>query len=88
MKKLGLYTEYIYRVLSFCQKDFIQGQKKYYFGWKDAELAPYLKGLMESNKKIFLITNSPFETVDVGMKYMVGEDWRDLFDVNIFNFKT
>ena len=51
-------------------------------------MAPYLKGLMESNKKIFLITNSPFETVDVGMKYMVGEDWRDLFDVNIFNFKT
>ena len=49
---------------------------------KDAELAPYLKGLIESRKKIFLITNSPFETVDVGMKYMVGEDWRDLFDVN------
>ncbi|XP_023340841.1 5'-nucleotidase domain-containing protein 3 isoform X2 [Eurytemora carolleeae] len=48
---------------------------------KDPELAPYLKGLMESKKKIFLITNSPFETVDVGMKYMVGEDWRDLFDV-------
>ncbi len=56
--------------------------KNYFVFLKDPELAPYLKGLMESKKKIFLITNSPFETVDVGMKYMVGEDWGDLFDVN------
>ena len=50
---------------------------------KDTELRPYLEELVQAGKKIFLITNSPFETVDVGMKYMVGEEWRDLFEVSI-----
>ena len=39
--------------------------------------------LQEANKKIFLITNSPFETVDAGMSYKVGEAWREYFDVII-----
>jgi len=50
---------------------------------KDKELHPYLRELVAAGKKIFLITNSPFETVDVGMNSMVGEDWRDLFEVII-----
>ncbi|ETE67404.1 5'-nucleotidase domain-containing protein 2, partial [Ophiophagus hannah] len=33
--------------------------------------------------KLFLITNSPFSFVDKGMRYMVGKDWRDFFDVVI-----
>jgi len=48
---------------------------------KDTLLAPYLISLQEAGKKIFLITNSPFETVHAGMAYMVGESWRDLFQV-------
>ncbi|XP_034032185.1 5'-nucleotidase domain-containing protein 3 [Thalassophryne amazonica] len=42
-----------------------------------------LKKLSEHGKKMFLITNSPFEFVDRGMSYIVGKEWRDLFDVVI-----
>ncbi|XP_061533085.1 5'-nucleotidase domain-containing protein 3 isoform X2 [Phycodurus eques] len=42
-----------------------------------------LKKLSEHGKKMFLITNSPFDFVDRGMNYIVGTDWRDLFDVVI-----
>ena len=39
--------------------------------------------LVEAGKQLFVITNSPFETVDKGMSFMVGASWRDLFDVII-----
>ncbi|XP_063052773.1 5'-nucleotidase domain-containing protein 3 [Engraulis encrasicolus] len=42
-----------------------------------------LTKLSENGKKMFLITNSPFDFVDRGMNYIVGKDWRDLFDVVI-----
>ncbi|XP_063150317.1 5'-nucleotidase domain-containing protein 2-like isoform X2 [Candoia aspera] len=42
-----------------------------------------LHRLAKSGKKLFLITNSPFSFVDKGMRYMVGKDWRDFFDVVI-----
>ncbi|MBN3275595.1 NT5D2 protein, partial [Polyodon spathula] len=42
-----------------------------------------LNRLVNNGKKLFLITNSPFSFVDKGMKYMVGKNWRDLFDVII-----
>ncbi|XP_069592937.1 5'-nucleotidase domain-containing protein 2 isoform X1 [Ranitomeya imitator] len=42
-----------------------------------------LNRLVKHNKKLFLITNSPFSFVNKGMKHMVGKNWRDLFDVII-----
>ncbi|XP_076877791.1 5'-nucleotidase domain-containing protein 3 [Brachyhypopomus gauderio] len=42
-----------------------------------------LKKLSENGKKMFLITNSPLDFVDRGMNYIIGKDWRDLFDVVI-----
>ncbi|XP_056596474.1 5'-nucleotidase domain-containing protein 3 [Triplophysa dalaica] len=42
-----------------------------------------LRKLSRNGKKMFLITNSPFDFVDRGMNYIVGKDWRDLFDVII-----
>ncbi|XP_062856141.1 5'-nucleotidase domain-containing protein 3 [Trichomycterus rosablanca] len=42
-----------------------------------------LKKLLANGKKMFLITNSPFDFVDRGMSYIVGKDWRDLFDIVI-----
>uniref|UniRef100_A0A8C6P0Q8 5'-nucleotidase domain containing 3 n=1 Tax=Nothobranchius furzeri TaxID=105023 RepID=A0A8C6P0Q8_NOTFU len=42
-----------------------------------------LRKLSAYGKKMFLITNSPFDFVNRGMSYIVGEDWRDLFDVVI-----
>ena len=48
---------------------------------RDPKLVPLFERLQEEKKKIFLITNSPFETVDAGMTYMMGSQWRELFDV-------
>ncbi|KAK7121519.1 hypothetical protein R3I93_022566 [Phoxinus phoxinus] len=42
-----------------------------------------LQKLSKMGKKMFLITNSPFDFVDRGMNYIVGKDWQDLFDVVI-----
>uniref|UniRef100_A0A668A6Z9 5'-nucleotidase domain containing 2 n=1 Tax=Myripristis murdjan TaxID=586833 RepID=A0A668A6Z9_9TELE len=42
-----------------------------------------LHQLVSQGKKLFLITNSPFNFVDKGMKFMVGKNWRDFFDVVI-----
>ncbi|XP_021030183.1 5'-nucleotidase domain-containing protein 3 [Mus caroli] len=42
-----------------------------------------LAKLAAHGKKMFLITNSPSSFVDKGMRYIVGKDWRDLFDVVI-----
>ena len=42
---------------------------------RDPKLVPLFERLQEEKKKIFLITNSPFETVDAGMTcvYAIGE---------------
>lgn len=48
---------------------------------RDPKLVPLFERLQKEEKKIFLITNSPFETVDAGMTYMMGSQWRDFFDV-------
>ncbi|XP_038627648.1 5'-nucleotidase domain-containing protein 2 [Tachyglossus aculeatus] len=42
-----------------------------------------LNRLLNHNKKLFLITNSPFSFVNKGMKHMVGKNWRELFDMVI-----
>ncbi|XP_075712785.1 5'-nucleotidase domain-containing protein 3 [Rhinoderma darwinii] len=42
-----------------------------------------LAKLANHGKKMFLITNSPSSFVDKGMHFIVGKDWRDLFDVVI-----
>ncbi|MCJ8734975.1 hypothetical protein PDJAM_G00241490 [Pangasius djambal] len=67
--------------------------KGYMYRWIMQDLEKYiLRGdetyavlhrLASHGKKLFLITNSPFSFVDKGMKYMVGKDWRDFFDVVI-----
>ncbi|XP_071798954.1 5'-nucleotidase domain-containing protein 3-like [Asterias amurensis] len=41
----------------------------------------YIRRLHEGGKRLFLITNSRFSFVDEGMKYLIGPDWIDLFDV-------
>uniref|UniRef100_A0AAY4DEJ2 5'-nucleotidase domain-containing protein 2 n=1 Tax=Denticeps clupeoides TaxID=299321 RepID=A0AAY4DEJ2_9TELE len=67
--------------------------KGYMYKWIMQDLEKYiLRGdetyavldrLASHGKKLFLITNSPFSFVDKGMKYMVGKDWREFFDVVI-----
>ncbi|XP_003747947.1 5'-nucleotidase domain-containing protein 3 [Galendromus occidentalis] len=50
---------------------------------KYPELKTFLQRLKENDKKMFIVTNSPFKFLDVGMQYMLGEEWQDFFDVVI-----
>lgn len=45
----------------------------------------FLNRLKSNDKKVFLITNSPFWFVNVGMTSLCGSDWVDLFDIIICN---
>ncbi|KAF1785261.1 HAD-like domain [Phytophthora cactorum] len=46
-------------------------------------LRPLLERIRDSGKKSFLCTNSSFPYINAGLKYMLGDDWRELFDVVI-----
>ncbi|RVW88352.1 5'-nucleotidase domain-containing protein [Vitis vinifera] len=56
---------------------------------KNGQLLRFLKMLREKGKNLFLLTNSPFNFVDGGMRFMLEdslgerESWRELFDVVI-----
>ncbi|KAJ8571384.1 hypothetical protein ON010_g5452 [Phytophthora cinnamomi] len=44
-------------------------------------LRPLLERIRNSGKKSFLCTNSSFSYINAGLKYMLGDDWRELFNV-------
>ena len=48
---------------------------------RSEELPRLLQRLRESGKQLFLLTNSPFSYVNDGLRYLIGPDWRDLFDL-------
>ncbi|XP_011623916.2 5'-nucleotidase domain-containing protein DDB_G0275467 isoform X1 [Amborella trichopoda] len=56
---------------------------------KNGQIFRFLKMLKEKEKKLFLLTNSPYYFVDGGMQFMLqefgenGDSWRELFDVVI-----
>ncbi|XP_064086629.1 5'-nucleotidase domain-containing protein 3-like isoform X1 [Macrobrachium nipponense] len=54
---------------------------------KDPNLVTFFERLKTTGKEIFLITNSPFYFVNAGMSYLLGENWRDYFDVVVANAK-
>ncbi|XP_077296560.1 5' nucleotidase C [Arctopsyche grandis] len=47
------------------------------------ELRKYFDRLINADKKLFLVTNSPYHFVNAGMELLVGTDWREFFDVVI-----
>ncbi|CAD6203820.1 GSCOCG00009815001-RA-CDS [Cotesia congregata] len=47
------------------------------------DLTKFFDRLKAANKKMFLVTNSPFHFVNKGMKFLVGDDWKYYFDVVI-----
>lgn len=49
------------------------------------DLRKYFHMLQDCQKKLFLVTNSPYHFVNAGMEMLVGSDWRDFFDVVIVN---
>ncbi|KAJ1095337.1 hypothetical protein NDU88_000502 [Pleurodeles waltl] len=68
-------------VKGFMYQWIMQDLEKYIL--RGQETYSVLHLLASKGKKLFLITNSPFSFVDKGMRYMVGKDWRDFFDVVI-----
>ncbi|XP_042217417.1 5'-nucleotidase domain-containing protein 3-like isoform X2 [Homarus americanus] len=54
---------------------------------KDPSLVTFFNRLKEHKKEIFIITNSPFYFVNAGMSYLLGDDWRDYFDVVVASAK-
>ncbi|KHJ89347.1 HAD superfamily hydrolase, 5'-nucleotidase [Oesophagostomum dentatum] len=50
-------------------------------------LREYLEMLRSSGKELFVVTNSPFTFINVGMTYMLGEDWRKYFKYIVFSAK-
>jgi hypothetical protein len=42
-----------------------------------------LQRLKESGKRLIFVSNSPFWYVDAGMRYVIGDNWRDMWDATI-----
>lgn len=47
------------------------------------QLAAMLKSFRRDGKQLFLASNSDFEFVNAGMSYLVGDNWRELFNIVI-----
>ncbi|XP_052784344.1 5'-nucleotidase domain-containing protein 3-like isoform X2 [Mya arenaria] len=52
---------------------------------KESKTKQFLEKLVKAGKKMFIITNSGFPFIDAGMRYMVGPDWQDLFEIIVVN---
>jgi len=54
---------------------------------KYVEPAPHLKEVLQNlktaNKSLIFVSNSPFWFVDAGMKYVIGDNWKDDWDAII-----
>lgn len=42
-----------------------------------------LQNLKDSGKRLIFVSNSPFWYVDAGMKYVIGDNWMDMWDATI-----
>ncbi|XP_031632609.1 5'-nucleotidase domain-containing protein 3, partial [Contarinia nasturtii] len=47
------------------------------------QLKHFFKRLKDDNKQLFLVTNSPYHFVNQGMNMLVGQNWKDYFDIVI-----
>ncbi|CAJ0566592.1 unnamed protein product, partial [Mesorhabditis spiculigera] len=50
---------------------------------KDARLPQMLKGMRDSGRKTFLLTNSDYEYTNAVMTYLLGAEWTSFFNLNI-----
>jgi len=79
-------SEVLHREITKALKDFLVP-----IGYQDSNpencyrIKEFLRRLQKSHKKIFLITNSNYWFVDMGMRFICSDDWKDYFDVIICN---
>jgi HAD superfamily 5'-nucleotidase-like hydrolase len=57
------------------------------FIYQRFDVRQWLEKLKQSNKKLFLATNSRLDYTDLLTKYAFGDDWKDLFDLIIVDCK-
>ncbi|KAF7231973.1 hypothetical protein EG68_08650 [Paragonimus skrjabini miyazakii] len=50
---------------------------------RDPDLPIFLRKLAANGRKLFLISNSSAAFIDRGLRFLIGSDWKDLFDVTI-----
>ncbi|KAF0701400.1 Aste57867_8102 [Aphanomyces stellatus] len=51
------------------------------------KLRTLLTRFQNDGKKLFVCTNSSFRYIDAGLRYMVGNDWRQFFDIVMVSAK-
>ncbi|XP_017777855.1 PREDICTED: 5'-nucleotidase domain-containing protein 3 isoform X2 [Nicrophorus vespilloides] len=64
----------MHKIVSQNVSDYIEDNK---------DLRYFFDRLKSADKKLFLVTNSPYKFVNKGMELLVGTNWKDYFDVVI-----
>ncbi|ETV66333.1 hypothetical protein H257_17134 [Aphanomyces astaci] len=53
----------------------------------NTKLRELLSRFQKDGKKLFVCTNSSYRYIDAGLRYMVGNDWRQFFDIVLVSAK-
>ena len=59
----------------------VRDNKELYLGKQDSMQS--VISYLSKHKKLFIISNSPFWFINMGMRHLVAPDWRDAFEVVI-----
>jgi HAD superfamily 5'-nucleotidase-like hydrolase len=54
-----------------------------YYLHRDEPLRDFMRSAQAQGKQSFILTNSPYWFVDAGLRYIIGDDWNDFFDIVI-----
>jgi HAD superfamily 5'-nucleotidase-like hydrolase len=93
-KKFSFFLVHLSNGFDYLFGDFNRGnyfssirENPHQFIYQRFDVRQWLEKLKQSNKKLFLATNSRFDYTDLLTKYAFGDDWRDLFDLIIVDCK-
>lgn len=78
-------SELLHRTITQSIRDYIYPVDQANVSLEMVKLKELLLRLRRSNKNTFLITNSKFWFVNLGMTCLLGTDWTNLFDIIICN---
>ncbi|CAF3537092.1 unnamed protein product [Rotaria sp. Silwood1] len=94
IKKYSFFLINLYNGFDYLFNDFQRGnyfasirENPNKFIYKRLDVRQWLEKLKESNKKLFLATNSRFDYTNLLTTYAFGNDWQNLFDFIIVDCK-
>lgn len=82
MKKINNLTTHLLHFFSPCQHGKVAKEPQHYFQPRP-HLKEMLQNLKDSGKRLIFVSNSPFWYVDAGMKYVIGDNWMEMWDATI-----